>query len=121
MLIRTISCWPSVSTWWAGDGLRFVGGNVGELFLDDSGFFRDTDIAGSAFPPVSSNGIRLATLLFQAGADPGMFSLALATDPLNFGFSEGLFTELSVVDIANRLSINVLARTVAVSVMSIVP
>lgn len=90
-------------------GLSFLGADVIAPFLDDSGFFQDTDVAGSIFPAMSGTGIHLATLHFQAGSAAGLFYLGMATDPASLGFSEGLITEFSVFDIAESLAVNVSA------------
>lgn len=91
----------------AEPGLAFTGAAVGPDFVDDSGFFADTDVAGSVFPPIFGDGILLATLSFTADASPGLFDLSVLTSALDFGFSEGLFTELNTFDIAGTLSIDV--------------
>jgi hypothetical protein len=90
-----------------GAGLSYQSAAVGAAFFDDSAFFPETSVAGSAFPGLSGDGIHLATLSFLANGVAGQHLLSLGTDASNFGFVEGLFTEFSVLEIAASLSIMV--------------
>ncbi len=69
--------------------VSFLGAQVVSPFSDDSSSFQDTDVAGSAFPGVSGDGILLATLEFSAAA-AGVYGLGVASDPADF--DEGLVT-----------------------------
>lgn len=50
--------------------VSFLGATVGSAFMDDSAFFADVDIAGSAFPGLGNDGsndsVLLATMTFEA-------------------------------------------------------
>ena len=57
----------------------YNGATVGSNFNDDSLFFPNTDVAGSAFPGFSGNGILLASLSFTSLLE-GSFSLGITSD-----------------------------------------
>ena len=57
----------------------YNGATVGSNFNDDSLFFPNTDVAGSAFPGFSGNGILLASLSFRS-LMTGNFSLGITSD-----------------------------------------
>ncbi len=75
-----------------GAGPVFNSATVAAPFLDDSAAFATTDVAGSAFPPVSGNDILLATLSLNAGSIPGPWNIDLTSTGVDFGVSEGFFT-----------------------------
>jgi hypothetical protein len=88
-------------------GVAYINAVVGASFNDDTGFFPTTDVAGSAFPGVSGDGILLATLNFVAGPTPGSYGVSVGTSPGDFGLSEGLFTEFGVEALAASTSVTV--------------
>ncbi len=69
--------------------VSFLGAQVASPFSDDSSSFPNTDVAGSAFPGVSGDGIPLATLEFSAAAAGG-YVLGVASDSTDL--NEGLVT-----------------------------
>lgn len=91
----------------ADSGLTYTGATVAPPFFDDSGFFPTTDVAGSAFPAVSGDGILLATLGLTTGTTEGIFGVSVFTTPGNFGSSEGLFTFFNTYGIEDAVSVTV--------------
>ncbi len=73
-------------------GLAFDSATVASPFLDDSGFFPTTDVAGSTIPSIFGDDILLATLSLVTGTTAGLLDVSIFTMPANFGFAEGLFT-----------------------------
>lgn len=101
-------------------GLSFGGAAVGGLFLDDSPFFADTDVAGSTFPVVSGSNLLLATLDLIAGASAGTFDISIMSDIAGLGLSEGIFLLSSTLMINETVSVEVRDNSSAVSVPSII-
>lgn len=89
--------------------LSYNGATIGAAFSDDSSAFSSTDVAGSAFPPVFGDNILLSTLAFTAGSVEGVWGISVLTD-LEFRFSEGLFTEYDIYDVAGSTSIEVVSQ-----------
>ena len=80
----------------------YNGATVGSSFFDDSLFLSDTDVAGSAFPGVSGDGILLASLSFISLAE-GTFSLGITSDL--YDPNEGLITWFyPQLDITNSIN-----------------
>ena len=90
----------------ADSGLGLISATVGGNFFDDSTFFLTTDVAGSAFPPVNNTALTLATLIFTT-TSVGDLGFSIATDPFDFGFSEGLFTLGGTFDLSAEASVQV--------------
>jgi hypothetical protein len=91
----------------ADAGLNYNGATVALPFLDDSGFFATTDVAGSTFPSVSGTGILLATLDFSTGTTEGLLTLATFSSAGDFGSSEGLFTLQNAYEIDQLVRVTV--------------
>ena len=83
----------------------YNGATVGSNFNDDSLFFPNTDVAGSAFPGVSGNGILLASLNFTSLLE-GSFSLGITSDlsDMNEGLGSWVYGPL---DLTNSINIDV--------------
>jgi len=85
--------------------IRFDSATVGPLFNDDSAFFANTDVAGSAFPGILDDSILLATLNCTA-LSLGSSQLGIASDVTDF--NEGLsYFNAGNVDITSSKNINV--------------
>ncbi len=69
--------------------VSFLGAQVASPFSDDSSLLQNTDVAGSALPGVSGDGILLATLEFSAAA-AGVYVLGVVSDSTDL--NEGLVT-----------------------------
>lgn len=82
----------------------FNGATVDLAFFDDSAFFPNTDVAGSAFPGISGNDILLATLSFTTSV-AGDFSVGIFSDLLDP--NEGLFVLSSFLPLDMTTSANV--------------
>lgn len=79
--------------------------SVGPFFNDDSAFFPNTDVAGSAFPGVLDNSIHLATLNYTA-LSLGSVALGIASDAMDF--NEGLLYFMAGnIDITSSRNVNV--------------
>jgi hypothetical protein len=83
----------------------YNGATVGPSFSDDSWRFSDTEVAGSAFPGVSGNGILLASLSFTS-LMTGSFSLGIISNLLDM--NEGLGSWVyGPLDLTNSINIDV--------------
>ncbi len=93
---------------YADTTFSYNGAVVDTAFWDDSSFFPDTDVAGSAFPGPGPSGdnILLASLSFTALQD-GDFSLGIFSD--DFDWNEGLYALLSPIptNMTNQLDVSV--------------
>jgi len=91
---------------WTLDSVVMGGG-----FSDDSGFFLDTDVAGSAMPAIGGGADILLTSLYFTPHQAGIFSFDIVSDITLF--SEGLFTFeysppfTSQIDITTSTSVSV--------------
>lgn len=90
-----------------GADIAFDGATAAAPFFDDSALFIDTDVAGSAFPALFGDDIRLATLQFTTGVTEGLLDIDIGTSPAALGVSEGLFTVFGTADIASSISVEV--------------
>jgi len=90
-------------------GLTYNSATVDTAFLDDSTFFANTDVAGSAFPGISGDDILLAILNFTA-TEVGIFQVGILSDPLDF--NEGLFTFFYLVDMSTIADVDVTSTQV---------
>jgi hypothetical protein len=77
---------------------------VASPFSDESGYFADTDVAGSVFPGVSGDDILLTSLSFTPQS-AGDFTLGIVSDTDNT--SQGLFTGFHKFDMTNEVNANV--------------
>lgn len=92
-------------------GLTYSSASVASPFLDDSGFFPTTDVAGSAFPSIFGDGILLSTLSLTTGTTSGLLNLAVLTTPHDLGFSEGLFTLGATYNIGETATVEVIGSS----------
>ncbi|MHA1279955.1 MAG: PEP-CTERM sorting domain-containing protein [Candidatus Helarchaeota archaeon] len=85
--------------------ITYNGATVGPDFNDDSSFFPDTDVAGSAFPGVIGNGILLASLSFTSLSE-GNFSLGIISElsDMNEGLNSWVY---GPIDLTNSINIDV--------------
>lgn len=90
-----------------GPGSTYQGASVGLDFNDISASFPNTEVAGSAFPPIYGDDILLASLTFTAGGIAGTWSLGVAGDTLSSPLSEGLITELNAYDFLESTNVTV--------------
>ena len=88
-------------------GLTFNGATIVSPFLDDSGFFASTDVAGSTFPSIFGDDILLSTLSLVTGTTSGLLNLTVFTTPLDLGVSDALFTIDTTYDISKTAVIEV--------------
>ncbi len=88
----------------------FLGASVSNEFKDTSANFTDTDVAGIAFPPVSSDSVLLAILTFQP-IQEGTGWLGIYSDLRDK--NEGLFTydleqlQSNVLDISSTSEVEI--------------
>ena len=93
----------------SGSSFSYLGHVIGNGFDDLSGLLSSADVSGDAFPGISDDNVRLATLNFSADS-VGIDTLAL--DGAYDGVYFGLFYEWSGFDILASIDIAVLERSV---------
>lgn len=81
----------------------YNGASVNSSFIDNSGAFADTDVAGSVFPGISGDDIFLTSLSFTPQS-AGDFSLGIVSDMDNP--NQGLFTVYDKIDMSGDVTVN---------------
>jgi hypothetical protein len=96
-------------------GISYNGADVAVPFFDDSGFFLDTDVAGSYFGPdflaPTGDNIPLASLKYTANQE-GIFTLGISSD-FPEDLNEGLRTiNFNMYDLNGSVDVTVTATSV---------